>query len=172
MKKILLALCAGSLLVFNSCTKTGPQGPIGPQGPQGNANVVGSDPFTVNTWQYDGTSKAYYASFSDPDITADVAAHGVVEVFLSYTDGTWRALPDVFGGTQFYDRFSQGGFEIYFANVDGSTPSNPGSQVFRSVVIYPSQRQAHPNTNWRNYNEVMAVLNETKAVAPGTSATK
>ena len=154
-------MLVGSLFMLNSCSKTGPQGP---QGLQGNANVKGSDPFTVSHWDISSSEFAWYASFTDPDITAAVAARGEVEIFLLYSDATWRNLPDIIGGTQFYSRFSQGGFEIYYTNVDGSLPtSSPGTYTFRSVVIAPSQKQAHPNTNWKNYNEAMAAISSTTA---------
>ena len=154
-------MLVGSLFMLNSCSKTGPQGP---QGLQGNANVKGSDPFNVTIWQYSSADVAYFASFTDPDITASVAARGEVEIFLLYSDGTWRNLPDIIGGTQFYSRFSQGGFEIYYANVDGTVPAAPvGTFTFRSVVIAPSQKQAHPNTNWKNYYEAMAAISSTTA---------
>jgi hypothetical protein len=176
MKKLIFTMLAGSMLVFNSCSKTGPQGPAGPQGiqgatgpagPAGNANVLGSDPFTVNvgTWLFSSSDNAFYTSFTDADITNAVAAHGVVQVYLFYPgDGTWRSLPDIVNGTQFYDRFSSGGFEIYYGNVDGTTPTAPTTNfTFRVVVISPSQRQAHPNTNWKNYNEAMAALKSDNA---------
>ena len=159
MKKIALLLLAASLFVFNSCTKTGPQGPAGPQG---NANVKGSNPFDVTAWSYDAIDKVYYASFNDPDITTAVADRGVVECFLYYpSDATWRPLPDIVNGTQFFFRFSQGGFEIYYGNVDGTTPAAlTGSYRFRVVVIAPSNKQAHPNTNWKNYDEAVKALHE------------
>ena len=159
-------MIAGSLLLFNSCSKTGPQGPQGLQGPQGNANVKGSDPFNVSSWTFSSSDNAYVASFNDPDVTASVAAHGVVELFLLYSDGTWRNLPDIIGGTEFYSKFSTGGFDIYFTNVDGTAPAFPtGTWTFRSVVIAPAQKQAHPNTNWKNYNEAMVAVNATSSVS-------
>src|SRR4051812_18476149 len=132
MKKVILMMLAGSLLIFNSCTKTGPPGPQGVQGPAGpagyDANVVGSDPFVVSSWTYSAANAYFYASFTDPDITTAVANHGDVELFLYYSsDGTWRNLPDILNGTQFYSRFSAGGFEIYYSNVDGSAPGTPGT---------------------------------------------
>lgn len=172
MKKLLLVmLAAGSMLTFNACTKTvvGPPGPVGPQGPQGNANVVGSDPFTVSSWSYSGSEIAYYASFTNNAITNAVADRGTVEVYLYYSsDQTWRALPDIYNGTQFYSRFSAGGFEIYYGNVNGTIPGNPGTQIFRVVVISPSQRQAHPNTNWKNYKEAMEALSSPPKAVPQT----
>ncbi len=165
MKKIALILLAASLFIFNSCTKTGPQGPTGAPGApgaQGNANVRGSDPFTVTSWAFNADENAYVASFSHADITQAVADRGVVQVFLYYaSDNTWRNLPDILDGTQFYFRFSAGGFEIYYSTVDGSVPLFPsGTWTFRSVIISPSNKQAHPNTNWNNYEEVMQALRE------------
>lgn len=175
MKKLLvtLTLITGSLFFFASCTKTGPMGPQGPQGPQGvqgNANVIGSDPFDVSSWSLNTSENAYVASFSAPTITTAVAARGVVQVYLYYSsDQTWRNLPDIYAGTQFYYRFSTGGFEIYYGKVDGSTPAFPtGTWTFRLVVISPSQKAAHPNTNWNNYKETMKVLEEEKAVSSQT----
>ncbi|MES2703727.1 MAG: hypothetical protein V4649_13885 [Bacteroidota bacterium] len=170
MKKVIFTLLACSLVIFNSCTRTGPIGPQGPQGAQGiqgNANVNGSDPFTVSSWQYSSAEIAYYASFNDADITNAVADRGVVEVYLKYADGTWRSLPDIVAGTQFYSRFSAGGFEIYYGNVNGTTPSPPTTQTFRVVVIEPSFKAAHPNTNWKNYNEVMKAMSQDQAGAAG-----
>lgn len=175
MKKILLMMIAGSFLFFGSCVKSGPVGPQGPQGPQGNANVYGTEPFTVSSWAHpnngtaSGDLSSYYASFTDADITTAVADRGSVEIFLYYPeDKTWKNLPDIYGGTQFSFRFSQGGFEIYFTNVDGSNPSFPGTYTFRAVAIAPAFKEAHPNTNWKNYNEAMAALNS-KAAAPSAT---
>src|SRR5262245_60192623 len=92
MKKAIFMLLAASVLVFTGCTKTGPPGPTGPQGPQGpkgNANVIGSDPFTVSSWQYSTNDFAYYASFNAPDITNAIYNYGSVEVFIKYPDGGW-----------------------------------------------------------------------------------
>ncbi len=178
MKKLALVLLAGSFLVFSSCTKTGPQGPQGPQGAtgatgangaDGNANVLGSNPFSVSTWTFSSANNAYYASFTDADITASVADKGVVEAYLYYpSDGTWRALPDIVNGTQFYMRFSSGGFEIYYSMVDGTTPLMPGTFTFRVVVISPSNKQSHPNTNWKNFNEAIAAQKDANA-APASA---
>jgi hypothetical protein len=169
MKKIVMIMIAGCTLLFTACTKSGPQGP---EGPQGNANVKGSDPFNVTSWTLNTAENAYEASFNDVDVTASVAARGDVEIFLQHSDGTWSNLPDVYNGTIFYSRFSEGGFDIYYGDVDGTTPAFPtGTWTFRSVVIAPSLRQSHPNTNWKNYNEAMAAINETKAAAATAGST-
>ncbi len=153
-------MLAGGLLTLGSCVK----GDRGPAGQDGNANVIGVDrQFTVSNWTtgtFTSGSPYYYATFSDPDITSDIVNNGVVEVYKQYSSG-WTNLPDVSGITSTVFDFYVGGFTIYIQNSDGTLPSNPGSITFRDVIISASQRQAHPNTNWKNYNEANAAINAT-----------
>ncbi len=172
MKRIaLLLLAVGSLFVFDGCRKTGPQGPAGKDG---NANVIGEDPFSVTTWTYTTNATgsgdmAYYADFSDPNITSSVASFGLVVVYIRYPDGTWKNLPDILNGTTFSYAVKSGGFSLYFSNVDGTTPVYPGAQTFRVVVVPSSYKQAHPNTDWKNYEEVSRLLgNGAASSAAGT----
>ncbi len=168
---------ASCLVFFNGCTRdgaVGPQGARGPQGPQGydgNANVIGEAPFTVssNMWTYTNnvagnTGNAYVVSFNDANVTSAVANNGLVIIYIAYSDGTWKNLPDIFAGTSFSYNFSAGGFDIYFTNIDGSVPPSPGSQVFRVVVIPSALQQEHPHTNWNNYIEAMSVLKSTHSI--------
>lgn len=157
MKKIIIALFAGSLMLGASCTKVGP---MGPQGPSGNANVWGSSIFTVSSWSY--SSNTYSGTFLDPDITTAVAASGVVEVFKQYSDGTWTNLPDINNNVATVFNFYQGGFTIYINSINGATTPAPGVINFRAVVIPSSVKLANPHVNWKNYNEAMAALEAAK----------
>lgn len=165
-------LLAAGVIIFSGCTKTGPPGPQGvqgAQGPQGNANVIGSDPFTVSAWSKDGNM--YYADFTSSDITKNIVEYGVVSIFKLYDLGRgeeWSPLPDVNGNVSTVFNFFTNGFSIYVQNTDGSLTSFPGNVTFRMVVIAPAFKQAHPNTDWRNYKQVMEVLNE-KTEAPAAS---
>ena len=159
MKKLILLLLAGSVFTLNSCTKSGPQGPAGADG---NANVIGINRVvTVSSWTLTGTT--YSATFPDPNITSDIVSNGVVEVYKAYGTNEWTNLPDINGITSTVFDFYVGGFTIYIQNSDGTTPANPGTISFRDVIISASQRQAHPNTNWKNYNEANAAINATPA---------
>lgn len=172
MKKVLLLMLAAGTLVFTGCTKTGPvgpQGPQGPQGPTGNANVRAQDAFTVSSWSFSSGDNAYYAQFNLSDITADIYNYGSVQVFIKYDDGSWRPLPDVLNGTMFNYAIFTGGFDILYTNVNGTTPSFPGTQTFRSVVISSALKQAHPNTDWKNYKEVMSVLAQEQTASTAVS---
>ena len=156
MKKVILLLLAGSVLTFSSCTKTGPAGPQGPAGANGNANVIGSNPFSVSSWDF--SSHVYSATFTDNDLSSSVVNNGLVEIYKQYPDGSWTNLPDIDGITSTVYNFYQGGFVISILNSDGSNPSAPGTISFRTVIVPSSVRLAHPNTNWKNYNDAMAAL--------------
>ena len=159
MKKIMLVLLAGSLLTFNSCTKSGPQGP---KGATGNANVIGENSFNINPSDWSFSNNVYYVQVSDNNITTAVADYGLVEVYRYYTNG-WSNLPDINGITSMVYNFAPNIVTISVLNSNGSDPGNPGTVTFRIVVVPSSLRQAHPNTNWKNYNETMAVLKADKA---------
>ncbi len=150
----MIALIAISVLFIASCSR---KGDTGPQGPQGNANVRGSSSFTVSAWELSGNT--YHASFTDADITSDIVNYGAVEVYKFYSaDNSWTNLPDMNGNTSTVFNFYNSGFTIYISNVDGSLPAFPGSLTFRAVAIASSFKQAHPNTNWKNYNEAMTAI--------------
>jgi len=166
MKKIVLMLFAAATLVATGCTRVGPVGPRGPQGqqgPQGNANVIGSNPFTVSSWSRNGNT--YFADFSSSDITSDIVDFGIVSVFKSYGTNEWSPLPDINGKTSTVFNFYDNGFSIYVQNSDGSEPAFPGNVTFRMVVISSSLREANPNTNWKSYTETMKVLNKAQSAA-------
>jgi hypothetical protein len=163
MKKIILLLLAGALFTVTSCTKTGPRGPQGPAGYDGNANVIGSNPFLVSAWSY--SNNVFSASFNDADLTSSVVNTGLVEIYKQYPDGSWTNLPDIDGVVSTVYNFYQGGFDIYVLTTNGSTTPAPGSINFRTVIIPSSLRLAHPNTNWKNYNEAMAVINAANATS-------
>ncbi len=170
MKKVILLLLAGSLLIFNGCKKTGPQGPAGPAGQNGvdgNANVNGSNPFTVYAadWTWSAANHYYSVSFNVPAITPSIVDKGIVEVFISYATNVWTNLPYTVGITQTAFDFTDNTLTIYVLNSDNSTPANPGTQIFRTVIISASQKQANPKTNWKNYNEAMAAINTVNAPA-------
>ena len=161
MKQLMLSILAAGTLLVAGCTKTGPQGP---QGPTGNANVIGENSFTVNTWQFSSVGAGtYYATFADNNITADVANYGMVEIYKYYNSIGWTNLPDIDGVVTTVYNFVPGSFTISVLTTDGTTPPAPPSTTFRAVIIPSSVRQANPHTDWKNYAETMAVLNKARA---------
>jgi len=168
MKKIsntlLILLMA---LAIGSCTKRGPQGPTGPQGPQGvqgqqgNANVQGGQ-VTVN-FNWDAATSYGTADIDYDAITQSIVDNGAVLVFMSNGNGGWISLPYTdYSGTgvsiSYYFVYAVGTVRIYFSEQDLNNTYMPASATFKVVAVAPAQKQAHPNTNWKNYDEVMAAM--------------
>jgi hypothetical protein len=155
MKKTLFTLLMGSALLLNSCVK-GDKGDTGPAGANGNANVYGTNSVTVTSWT--ATTGMYSAQIAVPDITSSVVGTGSVQVYLQYPS-EWDGLPDISNGNITAFGFYIGVVNIYVTAVNGGVPTYPGSLTFRVVVIPSSVRMAHPNANWKNYEETKAIMN-------------
>ena len=95
--------------------------------------------------------------FTDPDITQDVQDNGSFEVFKQYSNG-WTNLPDINGKVSVVYNFFVGSFTLIVQTTDGSTITNPGTMTFRTVIVTKQMRQAHPTTDWKNYNQAMEAL--------------
>ena len=178
MKKHMIKTTAAFLLMLiattmNSCVKgdkgdTGPIGATGAQGPQGNANVhAGTVTIGYSDWVYDVSLWEYSSQATYAQITQDVVNNGMVSAFLSNDGGSsWIALPATayFSSTESFQigfKYHVGGVTFTLDFSDGSTiGSGFPTYEFKVVAIGGSQRKAHPNTNWKDYNEVMAVVNE------------
>ncbi len=167
-----------------SCDKddeVGSQGPVGPQGEtgatgatgaqgdtgvQGNANVHSSIlQLTPNDWTTSG-SYGYVASAIDSDLTQSIVDSGLVSVFYFITSsGSWTPLPYnqiitynsyVFCNWTFFYKLNQINFRVE-QNI--AAPNNPGYTKFKVIAISASQRNANPNINWNDYEEVKTIFN-------------
>lgn len=157
MKQSILKLIPimGFLMVatlFNSCEK----GEQGPAGKDGNANVYSTNEFTAysNNWakQTSSTIGTYYTlTVSSPPVTTEIAEKGVVLCFIKLGDKTWFPLP--------YDDyiyfFTPGGIAIIY-----EYGVNPGTQTFRLVAIASSELAKHPDTDLKDYSEVIRTFNQ------------
>ena len=183
MKKNTIRITAAFIIMLfatslGSCIKgdkgdvgaTGAQGATGNTGAQGNANVhVGTVSVGYSNWTYNSSSWEYYYNVSDNLITQDVVDNGTVEVFISADAGvSWNAIPTTlyFSTTQSYEfnyRYLLNELVLLIDFSDNTTTINSSfpTYEFKAVAIGGALRKAHPNTNWKDYNEVMAVANET-----------
>jgi hypothetical protein len=113
-------------------------------------------------WTWSVSDNAYKATFSSSDITPAIVDRGIVQLFKNYgstSNPSWTPLPDVVNNTVTTFNFYDGGFDIYEYNANGTVPTTPpGASTFRLVVVASAVRDANPNTNWKDYNAVMAVL--------------
>jgi len=166
MKKNILSIIF-LLTIFVSCTKEGPQGPAGTNG---NANVISSNPIILSGWgtDYDdGNNFSYSVLANWSAITQEIKDKGIVMVYLKDNNSDWFALPWSTSDNTYSDSFlfvvGTGHVEITYSGFDNSGSvgaSSLNNQITARIVAIPSSVvQSHPNTNWNNYYEVMAIEN-------------
>jgi hypothetical protein len=127
MKKILTILsCVMVLFTISSCTKKY----ITP-----NPNV--SEIFTVapTDWTLYSDGKSYQAPISVSDISTDFANFGGVIVAISYSDGVYEQIPEVYNGTAFSYTYNNGNVTIYAQSSDGNTPVQPTQPINVKVTL-------------------------------------
>lgn len=147
-----------SAVLLDGCKgKDGEPGAQGPAGTNGNANVIGSNSTTVNSWTLN-SGILYSATLSWPSITQEIVDKGAVMVYESDGSGGWAALPYTIAMTSSTYSFGLGFVNIYVTNTDGSSPSNPGSINYRVVAMTSRQMQEHPNLDMTNYYAVKNAL--------------
>lgn len=159
-----------AMLVFG-CSKDGATGATGANGingangangTNGNANVYGTNSFPVTSgnWTASSANTQWITVLNVPQITQAIVDKGTVSVFwyISNTSGSgWYALPISFGNVSVSYAMTLGQVGIIYASSGGAI-TNPSGQTYRVVVISASNKIAHPNTNWNNYEEVKSVL--------------
>ncbi len=146
---------------LSSCKKEeGPAGPTGPAGAPGNANVKNMTIFVnANEWVY----KPGLCEVTKlvPEITADIVNKGAVMVYTEgTTTGSWDALPTTSAGANLTLAFGytiEAGKLHLYVTFDSNTTLPGGtlaSSNFKLVLIAGSARNANPNVNHNNYEEV------------------
>lgn len=180
MKKLVLKMAVVICMVIasSSCSKDGAMGATGAMGAagangangtngangiNGNANVYGTNsiPVTSGNWTANTTNTVWTTVLDVPQITQSIIDRGTVSVFWygsSTSASAWIALPVTLSGVSIFYAISLGSVVIAYGAPMGFTISNPGGQTYRVVVITPSNKMAHPNTNWNNYEEVKDAL--------------
>lgn len=139
-------------LSFIACKK-GDKGDPGPAGANGNANVIGTNTVTLysSNWGYDPNNDYYYAQLNVPSITQDVVDRGLVMLYFQENTGVWAAMPITFNNgvsLGFYITLNTIQIDLYKATFPNSV------MVFRAVVVPASARQANPNIDWFDYQQV------------------
>ena len=155
------------------CTKdgkTGPQGPAGTNGTNGangNANVQNiSITVSPSQWTYDAVNDRMYYRYSYPIDT--VKFNSAVCAYIMSTSGEqaipYYSCPSSNVWCEQYDMaldlFQFPAYiEFQYTNYKSKTTAPTGDDFFYLVVIPPSQRKAHPDVNYKNYQEVKKAFN-------------
>ncbi len=134
-------------------------GATGPAGADGNANVIGTNTVTVSSWTSSDNNRFWSATLLAEGITQSIVNNGTLSVFMSDNNGGWFAMPYSIGVSSWTYGFGVGFVNIYYTNTSYTATPNPGPRTFRVVIISSSNRMAHPNVNWNNYDEVKTALN-------------
>jgi hypothetical protein len=171
---MLLALCA---IAFTSCQKgdTGPSGTAGAQGtqgiqgttgasgatgPTGNANVVITE-ITVpaKNWKSDGNGgwDTVLTATGFTNINQDA-----INIYYSSDSAYFSALP--FSGVTVgapvinYALFTNTILMEYEPQSGVPSITQPSGKEYFDIVVVPlAVMKSHPNTNWKNASEVMAL---------------
>lgn len=162
-RQILPILLICTLILFNGCTKKGPEGPSGKDGKDGNANIK-STTLTFSSWSWDTTNGYDYCNFTWPEITSSIALTGTVYIYV-YTTYGWAALPRTLYPNATYSEsqrytYDTGTFRIIVQDSDLTAPSPAlGTWLIKVIAVESSGIQKHPGLNWKNYDEVKKTFN-------------
>jgi hypothetical protein len=128
MKKILtFVCCAMALLTISSCTKKY----ITPNNTESVYATIDPSKWTL----YTGDNQSYMASIDVADIDKNFANTGAVIVAISYSDGVYEQLPEVYNGTSFSYTYNDGNVTIYAQSPDGTTPVAPTQTINAKITL-------------------------------------
>jgi len=160
LKSIVLMAAFAFAVTLVGCTgkdgapgATGPAGTSGANGTNGVANI-NSQTFMNQGLSYVSANSDYELTMNDAAITQTVVDNGEVVVYTqpSSNPSGWTVLPATLGGTSINITFAVGGVIVQSAN------ATSGNLNFRVVVIPPSIIKNYPNTNWKDYSQVKAIM--------------
>ncbi|TSD64150.1 hypothetical protein FFF34_016510 [Inquilinus sp. KBS0705] len=133
MKKILSILCVAVIaLTASSCKK---ETIVAPNNNQTILTSVASSGWTST----DG-GKTFSAVIDMPEIDSYFNDNGGVLVYLSFTDGVWEQVPEVYNGTTYSYTHNPGKLVLYAQAYDAGVaiPRPDGAQV-KIVLIESNQ---------------------------------
>ncbi|HZX58810.1 MAG TPA: hypothetical protein VFE54_08795 [Mucilaginibacter sp.] len=127
MKKILTIVCSAMVLLsISSCTKKY----ITPNNTESvYATLAPSD------WSLYTDGKSYQAIINVADIDPNFASTGAVIVAISYSDGVYENLPEVYNGTAFSYVYNSGAVQLFSQSSDGTTAIAPTSTIKVKITL-------------------------------------
>jgi len=132
MKRILtIVCCAVVLFAISSCTKNYVT-------PNNTETVYAKIPPSAWTL-YTVDNKSYMAPITVPEIGPGFAQTGGLIVAISYTNGVYESIPEVYNGTSFSYTYNTGNVTLYAQSPDGSTPVQPTDTVRVKITLVATQ---------------------------------
>ncbi|OOQ58829.1 hypothetical protein [Mucilaginibacter pedocola] len=133
MKRILSILClAIVVLTASSCQKDNVVAP--------NNNLTILTSVSTNQWTTLDNGKTWKQSINMPELDSYANDNAGVLVYLSFTNGVYEQIPEVFNGVSYSYIHERGLLTIYAQAYDGNlTTPNPGNGNVKVVLIDSNQ---------------------------------
>ncbi|HWB25357.1 MAG TPA: hypothetical protein VG738_07745 [Chitinophagaceae bacterium] len=128
MKKILCFASLAMLIGITGCTKKEIVTP----------NITVTTTIRSSDWQYDNSTKTWYVNIDMPEIDSYVNDTNGILVSISFGDGVYELIPDIYNGYAFYVTHSPGNLTIEAQNQLGTTYA-PSTAIIAKIVIVASQ---------------------------------
>ena len=127
MKKILTIVCCTFVLFsVSSCTK---------QYITPNPNVTVTATLAPSDWTLYTDGKSYQAPITVPAIGSGFAQYGGVIVAISYANGVYEQIPEVYNGISYSYTYNAGNVTIYAQSADGTTPVQPTQNINVKITL-------------------------------------
>ena len=127
MKKILTIVCCTFVLFsVSSCTK---------QYITPNPNVTVSATLAPTDWTLYTDGKSYQAPITVPAIGSGFAQYGGVIVAISYANGVYEQIPEVYNVISYSYTYNAGNVTIYAQSADGTTPVQPTQNINVKITL-------------------------------------
>lgn len=150
-----------SLMLMANCKKeTGPKGETGPAGATGTTGIKGDQVFTFTTsassWNAVTWPYSYQeTSFPISAINSSVVSGGDVRVYLGdATASAWTALPYSFITNQYSYIVKTGQVDVNVTLSNANMPPNPGTQIYKVIVLPPAFIKNHPDLDMNDFKQV------------------
>jgi hypothetical protein len=128
MKKILtIVSCVIVLFTISSCTKQY----VTPSNVESVYATIAPTDWSL----YTTDNQSYMASIDVADIDHNFANTGAVIVAISYSDGVYEQLPEVYNGTSFSYTYNNGNVTIFAQSADGTTPIQPTQTLKVKITL-------------------------------------
>ena len=127
MKKILTIVCCTFVLFsVSSCTK---------QYITPNPNVTVTATLAPTDWTLYTDGKSYQAPITVPAIGSGFAQYGGVIVAISYANGVYEQIPEVYNGVSYSYTYNAGNVTIYAQSADGTTAVQPTQNINVKITL-------------------------------------
>lgn len=101
-------------------------------------NITKTASIAATDWVLSSDGKSYYAPLKVDELSSGAAQAVGIIVSISYSDGVYEQLPEVYGGISFSYTYNQGNITIYSQSPDGTTAVKPTDPITAKIVLVDS----------------------------------